>query len=104
MNHKPTHVAPMPAMKLPLEVGLWDDDEQQIVDADGQEIGWIKEPNPTDEIANYIIKCVNHHDELVAALRELKNYVLDEYAASTPLGEAAARATEVLNKLEGDQP
>lgn len=37
--------------------------------------------------------------ELIAALRELKNYVLDENAASTPLGEAAARAEALLAKI-----
>jgi hypothetical protein len=100
MNHKPTHVTPMPAMKLPLEVGLWDD-EQQIVDADGQEIGWIKEPNPTDEIAKYIIECVNHHDELVAALEEIACENPDGISDRDELIRCASIARAALNKLEG---
>jgi hypothetical protein len=81
-----------------------------IVDTDdGQHVAELCD-GALNEQGEYIVKCVNAHDELVAALRELKNYVLDENAASTPLGEAAARAREVLRKLamvdvvKGDQP
>jgi hypothetical protein len=83
-------------MKLPLEAGLWDDDEQQIVDADEQEIGWINEPNPTDEIANYIIKCVNAHDELVRVVEAALSHVeLDD----TESREFRKMARAILNKL-----
>ena len=40
--------------------------------------------------------CVNNFAQVVEALRALKQAVLDEFAASTPLGEECARAMAVL--------
>ena len=60
-----------PEFALPLAIGLDSNDEStQIISATGWHLADV-ELSPDKEIAAFLIKCVNHHDELVAALRNL---------------------------------
>ena len=83
----------------------WSEDPEGIVQveiesAEGLPVGCAYLPeNQVDANspnATLIVHCVNNFAQVVEALRALKQAVLDEFAASTPLGEECARAMAVL--------
>lgn len=68
-----------------------------LIPIDGDlEPGDIKLDDFNADCIAYLVHCVNNFALVVEALRSLRQAVLDENAASTPLGEEAERAMAVL--------
>jgi hypothetical protein len=88
--------------QLPLVTSVGDVDEWQLCEAGGGD-SVCEIHGPGDEArAKFIRKAVNHHDELVAALRRLvgEHADLGEVDLDSDEREALENARTVLNKIE----
>lgn len=71
---------------------------RMIVDADG---ATVCDPSPMREADARLLAAA---PALLEALRELSDYVFDEYSASHPLRERAAEARKLIERATGGAP